>query len=299
MSRPERSDSSTSTRATPSDGRFECGVILHPAGHTRSPAMHRAAYQALGLDGEYHAYDVPPDSLADRMATLRARGVHQLAVSIPHKTTIMPFADEVEDVAREIGAVNTITRVAERFVATNTDWIGALRALERIAPIRGKRAAVLGAGGTARAVVYALRRRECRVSVLNRTRARAEEIVRTLGAERAGDLDDLRRLEPEIVVNTTSVGLGERRSPVAANAFRPGQIVLDVVYAPERTQLREDAEKSGARTVGGKWMLVHQADEQLRLLCAQLAPGLRPDQLARIPNIMAHAFDRADQSRAG
>jgi shikimate dehydrogenase len=274
--------------------RVQCGVVLHPAGHTRSPAMHNAAYEALGLDAFYQAFDVPPDDLADAMQAFRRRAVRQFSVSIPHKEAMLDLVDEVEPVARAIGAINTVTRRGERLVGTNTDWIGALRALERALPVEGQRAVVLGAGGTARALVYGLRERGCEVFVLNRTVARAQILVRELGAEAAGPLSLLAELAPKIIVNTTSVGLGdEERSPVDAEAIGADSIVLDAVYAPERTRLLRDAETRGARTVGGKWMLVYQAVEQLRLWTRDETDA--PDEAAieGVADVMAVAFDEA------
>jgi shikimate dehydrogenase len=274
-------------------GTFECGIVLHPAGHTRSPAMHTAAYRALGIDARYAVHDVRPDELVDAMRGFRRRRVRQLAVSIPHKEAMLALVDEVDPVARAIGAINTVTLVEDRLVGTNTDWIGALRALERAGPVSGKRAAVLGAGGTARALVYALRSRDCEVFVLNRTIERAAALVDELGARDAGALETLADLDAEIVVNTTSVGLGEMRSPVNADALAPGTVVLDAVYSPERTQLLQDAETRGAQTVGGKWMLVYQAVEQLRLWTAQLPDPPGDDAIDAVVDVMARAFDAA------
>lgn len=282
----------------PPDLRMLCGIVLHPAGHTRSPAMHRAAYRALGLDAHYEAYDVPPQELARTVEELRRRALRQWAVSIPHKRAMLELVDEVEPVAREIGAVNTVTRMGERLVATNTDWIGALRALEREIPVHGQRAVVLGAGGTARALVYGLRQRRCEVTVLNRTRARAEELVRTLGANAAGELSELADVAPEIVVNTTSVGLNEDVSPVPAEMLTASMIVLDAVYSPERTRLLRDAEARGARVIGGKWMLVYQAVEQLRLWTRQLPDGPSDAEIDAVVDTMAEAFDEAGRRLA-
>lgn len=273
-----------------------CGIVLHPAGHTRSPAMHRAAYTALGLDATYEAFDVPPAALEAAVEDLRARGLRQWAVSIPHKEAMLALVDEVEPVGRAIGAVNTVTRVGDRLVATNTDWIGAIRALERATPVEGHRAAVLGAGGTARALVYGLRQRGCEVFVLNRTRARAQQLVAELGATAAGELADLRDLAPSLVVNTTSVGLNENRSPVAADALTEDMVVLDAVYSPETTRLLQDAESRGARVVGGKWMLVYQALEQLRIWTAQLETPPSEAALAALTETMAEAFDAAGRA---
>ncbi|MCZ6784582.1 MAG: shikimate dehydrogenase, partial [Proteobacteria bacterium] len=148
-----------------------CGIVLHPAGHTRSPAMHNAAFAALGLDAVYLAFDVPPASLGAAVAGARALGVRQLAVSLPHKVAVMDHLDGVDETARQIGAVNTLTLREGELVGSNTDWLGAVRALERIRDrkLAGSRAVVLGAGGAARAVVYGLLERGARVTVLNRT----------------------------------------------------------------------------------------------------------------------------------
>ncbi len=158
-----------------------CGIVLHPAGHTRSPAMHNAAYAALGLDAVYTAFDVAPDALAAAIGGARLLGVRQLSVSIPHKVAVMELLDELDEIARRIGAVNTITNVDGRFVGWNTDWLGAVRALEREGDLAGTRAVVLGAGGTARATVYGLVERGARVVVLNRTPERARALAKALG----------------------------------------------------------------------------------------------------------------------
>lgn len=275
---------------------LRCGIVLHPAGHTRSPAMHEAAYAALGLDADYRAFDVPPDALADAVTRLRAEGVRQLAVSIPHKESMMGYVDELEPVGRAIGAINTVTRTGDRWVGTNTDWIGALRALERAGPVEGCRAVVLGAGGTARALVYGLRERGCEVFVLNRTVERAQTLVDELGATEAGPLARFPELAPEIVVNTTSVGMNEDRSPIKASWLAEGMTVLDAVYAPEETRLLADAKAAGANPVGGKWMLVYQAVEQLRRWTALLPAPPSEEQLAAMPDVMAEAFDEAGRA---
>jgi shikimate dehydrogenase len=260
-----------------------CGVILHPAGHTRSPAMHNAAFAALGLDAVYVAFDVRPEALGAALAGCRALGVRQLAVSLPHKQAVMAHLDDVDDLARRIGAVNTVTLQEGRLVGSNTDWLGVVRALERESSLQGRDVVVLGAGGTARAVVWGARCRGARVAVLNRTRVRAEALAEELGAERAGALEDLSGLPCDVLVNTTSVGLRSDASPVPSSAIPVGAVVLDAVYDPPRTRLLRDAEARGARTIGGKWMLVHQAAEQIRLWSGREAPI----------EVMADAFDRA------
>ncbi len=270
-------------RAAPGAATALCGIVLHPSGHTRSPAMHNAAFRALGLDAVYLAFDVAPPALPAAVAGLRALGARHFAVSIPHKQTVMAQLDTVDETARRIGAVNTATLCAGKLVGSNTDWIGAVRALERETPLAGKRAVVLGAGGTARAVVFGLRERGARVAVLNRTPDRAAALARELGADSCGSLADLAATAHDLLVNTTSVGLRGDTSPVPPDALRAGSVVLDAVYDPERTRLLRDAEARGARVVPGKWMLVYQAAAQLELWTGREAPI----------DVMARAFDAA------
>lgn len=266
-----------------------CGVMLHPAGHTRSPAMHNAAFAALGIDAVYVALDVAPSRLEAALAGVRALGFRQLAVSIPHKEAVIPHLDAIDATARRIGAVNTVTRDGERLVGANTDWLGVVCALERETTLSGRDAVVLGAGGAARAAVFGLLERGARVRILNRNRERAERLAAELGASGAGGLDALASLPCEVLVNTTSVGLREDASPVMATAIAENAVVLDAVYDPPRTRLLLDAQSRGARVIGGKWWLVHQAAEQIRLWTGREAPT----------EVMGAAFDRAAESESG
>lgn len=260
-----------------------CGIILHPASHTRSPAMHNAAFEHLGLDATYHAFDVPPERLAGAIDGVRALGLRQIAVSLPHKRAVIDHLDRIDEIAGAIGAVNTVTRIGDELVGSNTDHIGAIKAIERATSPVGRRAVVLGAGGAARAVVHGLLGVGATVWVINRTESKARQLADDLGATGSGTLADLGDLPHDILVNTTSVGLREDRSPVEARHLSGESIVMDAVYDPEETRLLKDAAAAGARTVGGKWMLVYQAAAQLELWSHLAAPI----------DVMAEAFDRA------
>jgi len=269
-----------------------CGIVLHPASHTRSPAMHRRAYEVLGIRARYEVFDTPPAALGAMIARARAEGFRQLAISIPHKQAVVAHLDCVEQTARRIGAVNTVTRVetksGAKLVGANTDWIGLQRALARETSIQGRRAVVLGAGGTARAAAFALAQGGAQVQILNRNAARAAALAFELGGgiRGGGGLGALRELECDVLVNTTSVGLRSDESPVPAEALRalrPGAVVFDAVYAPEETRLLREARVRGARCISGKWMLIEQAREQLRLWTGR-APAAE---------VLAEAFDGA------
>ena len=245
--------------------------------------MHEAAFREMGIDARYLAFDVEPEGLGDALRGARALGIRQLAVSLPHKEAVIPLLDSVDETARRIGAVNTVTLRGGRLEGANTDWLGAVLALERSGKLGGCRAVVLGAGGTARAVVFGLLARGARVTVLNRTPARAAALARDLGAERAGPLEDLAELRCDVLVHTTSAGLRSDESPVPAEALPAGARVLDAVYDPPETKLLRDARRRGCETIGGKWMLVEQAAEQIRLWTGREAPR----------DVMARAFDEA------
>jgi len=245
--------------------------------------MHEAAFAAMGIDARYLAFDVPPERLGDAIRGARALGIRQLAVSLPHKQAVIPLLDEVDETARRIGAVNTVTLRGERLEGANTDWLGAVLALERTGKLAGCRAVVLGAGGTARAAVFGLLARGARVTVLNRTPEWAAALARDLGAEESGPLEALAGLRCDVLVNTTPIGLRRDESPVPAEALPAGARVLDAVYDPPETKLLRDAARRGCEPVGGKWMLVEQAAEQIRLWTGREPPR----------DVMASAFDEA------
>jgi shikimate dehydrogenase len=247
--------------------------------------MHNAAFAALEIDATYLAFDVSPAALGASIAGMRAFGIQQLAVSLPHKIEVMAHLDAIDDDARRVGAVNTVTLVDGRLIGSNTDWKGAVQALEAHADaqLEGARAVVLGAGGAARAAVFGLLERGARVTLLNRTRERADDLCRALGAQASGRLSDLEKLDYDVLVNATSVGLGDDTSPVPASQLRSGAIVMDAVYHPQETRLLRDAAAQGARPLAGKWWLVHQAALQLQLWAGREAPI----------EVMSTAFDDA------
>jgi shikimate dehydrogenase len=188
--------------------------------------------------------------------------MRQLAISLPHKERALALAEAASPAARAIGAANTLTFHSGRAEAENTDWLGVRRTLEPHGPWSGRRATVLGAGGAARAVVYALRGLGMRVAIVNRTRGRAERLALELDAE-LGTLD----APFDLLVNATPVGMhpAEEGLPLAPDLLRPGTTVFDTVYRPLETRLLREARARGCRTLDGLEMLVLQAVEQIRL----------------------------------
>lgn len=258
-------------------------VLGHPVAHSRSPAMHKAALAELGLADEwsYEAIDVAPDEFEPRVRSMAAGGCVGANLTIPHKEAALALADELSETAREIGAANTLSFDAGSIRADNTDAPGLLDALPE--PPAEKRALVLGAGGAARAVVWALLREGAEVGVWNRTELRSQNLCQELGGE-AVTAPDQRAYD--LVVNTTAVGLGGEdpfaELPLKADGFAPGQTVVDMVYGDEPAGLLVAAEAVGATTVDGIEILVRQGARSFEIWTGLEAPVEAMRAAARI-----------------
>ncbi len=231
------------------------GVLGWPVAHSRSPAIHEAAYAAAGLEGwRYQLLPVPPDLFEETLRALPGAGFVGGNVTIPHKEAALAAADTATDAARAIGAANSLSFDGARIEADNTDAPGFLAALGE--PPAG-RAVVLGAGGSARAVAWALRSAGAEVEVWNRTPQRAERLAAELGVRAVATV------EPGgLLVNCTAVGL-EGEDPFAALPLEPGrmgewEVVADLVYGEGETALIRDAREAGVRVVDGREILVRQ-----------------------------------------
>jgi shikimate dehydrogenase len=243
------------------------GVLGFPVAHSRSPAMMNAAFAELGLDWRYLRLPVPPARFAETVAALGGSGYLGANVTIPHKVAAHDLAHELTPAAAAIGAVNTLVFEADgRMLGDNTDAPGLIDALGD--DLRGRRALVLGAGGTGRAAVWALSEAGAEVAVWNRTAERAAALARELGARHA------LRVEPaDVLVNTTSLGLRGEDLPaeVGLDGIEP-RLVADVVYGEERTALARWGEARGARVVDGLEMLVRQGARSLERWTGLTAP---------------------------
>jgi shikimate dehydrogenase len=240
------------------------GVLGFPAGHSRSPAMMNAAFRELGLDWRYVALPVPPDRFEETVRALPGSGYRAANVTIPHKRAAHDIADELSEPARAIGAVNTLSFDDERgIVGHNTDAGGLLDALGEPPP---PTALVMGAGGAARAAVWALASTGARVCVWNRTPQRAKELAEELGvehSERPGPAD--------LLVNATSVGLRPDDS-LDGLPLVDARVVVDLVYGAERTPVARWADERGARVVDGLDVLVRQGALSLSFWTGEEAP---------------------------
>ncbi|MBA4493075.1 shikimate dehydrogenase [Paenactinomyces guangxiensis] len=251
------------------------GLLGHPAGHSKSPEMMNAALQMMDAPYVYLAFDVTPAVLKQAVEGLKALKFKGWNVTIPHKTSIMEYLDGVAESAREIGAVNTVVYQDGKWTGHNTDGTGYLRSLkeETSLDLSKQRVVILGAGGAARAVGYALATAGVpKVTIANRTLDKADRLAEHLSrwtsteAIAISDCQDEVR-EADLVVNTTSVGMFPRinETPIPADWLHHGQIVSDLVYNPRETALLQAAKLKGAQIHCGLGMLVYQAATALEL----------------------------------
>jgi shikimate dehydrogenase len=262
------------------------GLIGYPVGHSRSPAMQQAAFDALGIPAQYVLWETTPETLAERIASLRAPDVLGANVTIPHKTAVVPLLDALAPSALQAGgAVNTIVRGADgRLTGHNTDVIGVLRVLDAHgAGDAGQSALVLGAGGAARAAWAAARERGMSLRVAARNPLAVRDALSALALSPAGVVpldthDELAKAlrASSILINATPVGMGDPlASPLSAGLLAhlpPNALVFDMVYAPPETALLRMAQARGLRMATGLEMLLEQGAVAFELWTGLPAP---------------------------
>lgn len=237
------------------------GIIGWPVAHSLSPAMHNAAFGALGLDWVYVAFPVEPGTVGEALRGLAAAGVGGLNVTIPHKHEVIAACSSVSSAVEAIGAANTLVPDGDGgWRADNTDAPGFARALDEQAPVDvdGRDVLLLGAGGAAKAVAFAMRARGARVLCANRTADKAASIGEPVAFTRQAVA--AATAKAALVVNCTSLGLHADDVPgdLPVECLGPEHVVADVVYSPTGTAWLRAVAERGARTVDGRGMLLHQ-----------------------------------------
>ncbi len=257
-----------------------CVIIGDPVEHSLSPAMHNAAYEALGIDDEFVfvAARVNLEDVKDVVQAVRVMNIRGLTCTIPHKMEVMKYLDEIDPIAEKIGAVNTVVHDNGILKGYNTDWLGTVTPLENhIGSLHGKSVALIGAGGAARAMAYGVIEKGAHLSVFNRTIKNAQALASELGSDiSVFSYGDMQREIPnhDIILNATSLGMGDQmnQTPVNKEYLRKGQIVFDAVYKPWETRLLKEAKEQGAVTIQGVEMLLHQGIAQFELYTGRKAP---------------------------
>ena len=249
------------------------GFIAKPARHSLSPLIHNTSFQALGINSVYLAFDVEQSQFENAVQSMRALPIRGINVSMPYKQQIIKYLDELTPVAKQLRAVNTVINRAGRLIGDSTDGEGFINALaDEQVSVKGKRVAVLGAGGAGRAIILATANEGAEVVVFKRQNGTFNELKQRL----ASWSDHIRVLpyededqmaaelqQADVIVNTTNLGMADdTRSPVSPQVMavlHTGQIVADAIYAPLETPFLAQAKQQGCQTMNGLGMLVQQA----------------------------------------
>ena len=238
-------------------------VIGNPIGHSLSPLLHNDIYVREDVDAVMLAFQNP--SIAELVSAIRALPIHLTAITLPHKESVIPLLDEVDEKALSIGSVNTIINTDGKLKGFNTDVVGIAVALKD-APLKGKSVLIFGAGGAARAVAYHMKECGAKIHSYDRTFKKAQILCEKFGGM-ALELDAMNGTQFDVIVNASPVGLHPNTdaTPVPKEMIKKGGIVFDLVYNPLETRLMREATERGAQAISGLTMLVEQALEQERL----------------------------------
>ncbi len=247
------------------------GVLGNPVRHSLSPLMHNSAFSEKGINAVYLAFET--DDVKGAIGGMRALGIKGMSITIPYKSSVIPLLDEVDSMASDLGAVNTVVNKDNRLIGYNTDAIGALRALEDVVQVKGKTCVIVGAGGAARAIGYILKKHNVSLIIANRSPERGEALSRSLDSPYI-KYDQLQDIESDILINTTPVGMSPDINfcPVPEKALKPGMTVMDIIYNPRTTKLLRLSLENECKVIDGLGMFIYQGAEQFRLWTGKEAP---------------------------
>lgn len=253
-----------------SETRLYC-LIGNPVAKSLSPILHNAAFRALGINAIYLAFCVSDPAAA--VQGIRSLPIHGVSITIPHKTVILPYVDDLEPLAQAMGAVNTLYWQEERLIGANTDGLGAVLALKEKTELYGRRCLILGAGGAARAIAFALKTEGCHVVLTNRTGEKGRRLAEEIGVDWV-PFGEFIRDKADILIQATSVGMypDAEESLVPRQSLASFPVVMDIVYKPLETRLLREARQEGCLAIDGLNMLIYQAAAQFRLWTGKEAP---------------------------
>jgi shikimate dehydrogenase len=261
-----------------------CGVIGDPIEHTLSPTIHNAAFNHLELDFVFLAFRVKAAELENAICGMRGLGIHGLNVTMPHKGTVTAYLDKLDPAVKFLGSANTILNEDGKLLGFNTDGTGALKALRgNGVNLSEKKVLLLGAGGAAKAVAFALSKEVGELVILNRSSEKAKRLAealrRTLNKNVVGGAFSLDTLaenlrNSDVLINATSVGMHPKadQSIVPPQLLRSGLTVMDIVYNPVETKLAKEAKTAGAKVVSGVEMLIYQGAASFEIWTGRAAP---------------------------
>lgn len=251
-----------------------CMVIGDPVEHSLSPEIHNAGYEALGLDFVFVACHVKKTDLENFVQGIRVMNIRGVSVTLPHKIEIMQYLDTIDDAAQRIGAINTIVNNDGVLTGYNTDWIGIVGPIEQKKSLNGKKVAIIGASGAARAAAYGVTSKGATLTIYNRTLEKAEALAEEFDGE-AFSLEQLVQVrDADIIINATPIGMEQtvNETPVPKEYITDKHIVFDLIYTPNETRLLTEARAQRATPIHGTALFLEQAIEQFRLYTGQEPP---------------------------
>ncbi len=269
------------------------GLIGNPVSHSISPIIHNTLFREMNFNSIYVPFKV--GTIGDFIREFRKLDIKGYSVTIPHKESVINHLDAIDPIAKKIGAVNTIVNVDGQLAGYNTDCEAAIKVLEgadsrgerpfpltKHAHLRGKKVAIVGAGGVARAIAFGLKERQAQITIINRNYERAQSLARNVGCI-ARKINDPQAFDTDILINATPVGMFPKinETPIDKHKLKPGMIVFDTIYNPIETKLLRDAKAQGCRTVSGLSMFAYQAAAQFKLWTGQMPSVEMIEKIAR------------------
>lgn len=253
------------------------GVIGHPIEHSFSPPMHNNAYKLMNMDYKYVPFHVQEENLEHVITAAKTLNIQGLNVTIPHKTTIIPYLDEIDSIAKKIGAVNTINFKNGIAKGYNTDGIGAVKSIQEYTNLTDKNILVLGAGGASKAITFTLLNENINsLTIANRSESNAQNLINNLKNQtsftnisysKINDTDNIIE-DMDIIINTTPIGMypkHEVKPPINTDKINSKHTVMDIIYNPLETQLLKCAKKQKATIIPGTHMLINQGIEAFKI----------------------------------
>lgn len=259
------------------------GVIGHPIEHSMSPPMHNNAYNQKRMDYVYVAFHVQPEDIEKLISSSKTLNIRGLNVTIPYKTTIIPYLDEIDETAEKIGAVNTIQFKDGVAKGYNTDGIGAIKAIQQHTTLQDKHILIIGAGGASKAIAFTLiNEKISSLTIANRSKDNAEKLIKNIKKQtkftnikyQPINTADKIIKDVNIIINTTPIGMypnHEVKPPIKTDNINNKHVVMDIIYNPLETQLLKYARQNGATTINGTSMLINQGLESFEIFTGQKA----------------------------
>ena len=247
------------------------GLFGNPVSHSLGHLIHNQAFFEKNINALYLPFKIT--NIKRGIQAIKELGIKGVSITIPFKQSVIPYLDEIDDIALKIGAVNTIVNKKGKLYGYNTDCNGAIKSLKKISRIKNKKICIIGAGGGARAVAFGIKKENGKILIVNRTRKKGEILANQIKGEFISALD-IKTKSPDIIINTTSIGMlpDIYQTPIRKDCLNKKMIVMDIVYNPLKTMLLKNAVKKGCTVINGVSMFVNQGAAQFELFTGIKAP---------------------------